>query len=176
MLDEIRTKLSFEFLNVTDLPAGNHGQYHYLPGDEMAVRDYRGAAAGLLNASSQPLFWRRLAQQVRMHRVARCHGCTAFSADAVQAIAAQHGLHVYICGVPQFDHHIALLSSVEMPGGTEFNSGDGGHQEDVVVDLWQYNINRQLQGSKDLGILADVISQHPYTKDNLTIKVFVKFD
>jgi hypothetical protein len=180
MRDDIRERLRNEFVTVTDIPTNAFGVYNYGPGDDQALRDYQGAAAGLLNAQQNRLYWDRLARSVFLHRVARCHGCTAFAARCLTELAAQHNMRLFIAGVPDFDHHIVFVTDV-----TDVNAVIAGqpindatqfpYQNSIVVDLWQYNIHRQQTGRLDLGILAEYTQAHMYTSNHNVVQIYVQY-
>ncbi len=163
-LDEIRELLRYEFITVTDLPTAT-GTYRHGPGDELTIRDYWAAGTGPKTRASprDKLFWVRLGIKVAEHRVARCHGCAAFAAQKM-FYGGVAGM-VFIVGVRASDHHLCIVSP----------SGDLRGEGSIVVDVWQYNLDRQRGGALNVNVLADAVGAHRYTQGGAAITEFCRY-
>lgn len=172
MIDQIRDKLKNEFVTVTDIPKETGG-YDYKPEDKTSQADIFAAQAAVgKNADQVPRFWQLLANSVGQHKVARCTGCTAYAARCLEGLAKTNGKNLLICGIADFDHHVLLVSDKTATYGQKL-SGQGN--ADFVVDLWQFNLDRQTSGNVNLDVLANYAGEHAYTK-NQSIKVFACFN
>lgn len=172
MINEIREILKDDFVKVTDLPTGEHGQYDFQSGDEQALKDYQNAAGTSgMNPHNNVEFWHKLAGYVMEHKLARCHGCTAYAAWRLNGLATENNKRLLICGVGEYDHHVLLVTdNADAHSGAQIQ----GVAADVVVDLWQYNVTRQQSGQLDEEVLANTATNHEYTA-NSTIKVFAAY-
>ena len=174
MPQNIRNILRYEFITITDVPAGGPGIYNFGPGDGQAQRDYQNACAGIMHAQNSRSFWDRLARSVNLNRVARCHGATAYAARQLQSYAGANGLRLLICGVVDRDHHLLVVTD-----DAGVNAGGTVHahaiNNAIIADLWQYNLTRQLTGGIALAQLADTVANHLYTAGNPQLRIYVDF-
>jgi hypothetical protein len=169
-----------DYITVTDLPqwaGADINAYHYLPADARAVSDYQQAGAGLLNADRDRTFWQRLANRVRIARVARCHGCAAYAARTLfeADFHTNNNMHIWICG--RGDHYFVVLSDSPRVIATSlmhFNTAIFNNT-DIVVDLWLYNLCRQQDGQLSNDAMAVTVPNFQFIQNQTDISIFVRY-
>lgn len=174
---------TFDSIKVTDLPrydaAGvNFIRYNYLPEDPLATQDFTkaGVAVGA-HADRHREFWKGLAFLVADHRLARCHGCTAYAAKTLfdKGFHTANNLNIWICG--RGDHYFLILSAAAglLPNTQNLSPADFG-VNDVVVDVWTYNVVRQTQGVKSNAALACTVGNCAFIAGTNDIRTFVRYN
>lgn len=175
----IHSMFTHDIITVTDLPnmggANQINGYNYLPADAKALQDYRNAGVGLLHADTQLEFWQRLGHAVALAKVARCHGCAAYAARVIKErdFHNRYGRSIWICG--RGDHYFLVLTDQPQAAGANNLTPAAFRPQDIVVDLWFYNVTRQTTGRLELATMAMMVQNFAFITGQNDIRTFVEF-